>query len=49
MDRDDDSINKHGIGLGLAISKKIVQEFEGDISCESVMGLGSTFTFTMKI
>ena len=33
-----------GIGLGLALSKKIVAMFDGNISCESEFGIGSTFT-----
>lgn len=38
-----------GSGLGLALSKKIVQAHEGDIWCESKIGEGSKFTFSLNI
>lgn len=38
-----DSRNKGGTGLGLAICRHIVQEHEGKIWAESVLGEGSTF------
>jgi hypothetical protein len=38
-------MNSHGIGLGLFICKKIVNEFQGDIRVNSEYGKGSTFMF----
>ncbi|MGD0719467.1 MAG: PAS domain S-box protein [Roseiarcus sp.] len=37
-----------GAGLGLAISRKIVEGFGGLISVDSVEGEGSTFSFTVR-
>jgi len=38
-----------GTGLGLALSKNIVQMMDGDIWVESVEGKGSKFTFTVTL
>ncbi|TNV85182.1 hypothetical protein FGO68_gene14033 [Halteria grandinella] len=42
-------INRGGMGLGLTISKMIIQQLGGDITVESMPGVGSTFTFTIPI
>ena len=41
-------INTHGIGLGLLISKMIVNKFHGRIEFESKYKRGSTFWFTFE-
>ena len=42
-------MNVHGIGLGLNISKKILEQFDGTIEVDSEVDKGSTFTFTLKL
>jgi len=43
------AVNTRGIGLGLAISKKIVEMYEGNIGFKSKWGVGSTFGYKMSI
>lgn len=38
-----------GLGLGLFISKQIVEEHKGKITVESELGQGSTFIFTLPV
>ena len=42
-------INKGGMGLGLTISKLIIQEMGGDIDVESKENQGSRFFFTIPL
>jgi two-component system sensor histidine kinase VicK len=37
-----------GIGLGLAITRQVIQQHQGNISVESEAGKGSIFTLTLK-
>ncbi|KOS63957.1 ATP-binding protein [Lysinibacillus sp. FJAT-14222] len=40
---------KEGLGLGLSIAKNIVEKLNGDIHVKSLLGEGTTFTFTMPL
>lgn len=42
-------MNSQGIGLGLHISKKIANMFNGNIICESDYGHGSNFIFIVEL
>ncbi|MAP54818.1 GAF domain-containing sensor histidine kinase [Altibacter sp.] len=43
-----DRTGKEGTGIGLATVKSLVTKLGGDIHLESELGVGSTFTFTIK-
>ena len=42
-------LNKNGVGLGLMISKDIVEATGGQIKIESEYGVGTTFKFDMVV
>jgi signal transduction histidine kinase len=42
-------VNQNGIGLGLYITKKIVEEFGGTVNVTSTFGEGSTFSLAFKL
>lgn len=42
-------LNTNGLGLGLYLSKQIVTRLDGDISCKSIFGIGSTFVVKIPL
>ena len=47
--QDSQHMNIHGIGLGLNLTKRIIDQFGGKMEVESVYGKGTTFKFTLKL
>ena len=47
--QDTSQTNTKGIGIGLVISELIVHQFDGEITFKSEPGVGSKFTFTIKL
>jgi two-component system, OmpR family, sensor kinase len=47
--RSDESRTGSGAGLGLAIAQELIEEQQGEITVESEMGKGSTFTVTLPL
>ncbi len=47
VDRNRIDSRQRGVGLGLAISRELVQAMEGELSVASEVGVGSVFTITL--
>lgn len=49
IESDDDDKNNGGMGLGLSITKKLINELGGQIKVESLPDIGSKFSFSIPL
>ncbi len=49
IDRDLTSATQQGVGLGLSISRELARAMHGDLTLQSMEGVGSAFTLTLPI
>ena len=49
VDQKLNSVKQGGVGIGLTLVRQIVKDHGGEITIESALGAGSTFTFTLPV